>query len=413
MINDNTEQSQGVHTVFISYNIKDKETATLLSDRLKEAGLDVIIQDESTIPGEYIPGFINRSIDNADAVLSLVSENSLLSSWVGEESMATLNQGDRAKRFIGCYLDKTFLEDDFPKKATDKIDEDIEQLEESFDYRFKKKIDTADLNAQRSRLINLRNDIDKIIANFQNSCTVDLRSESFDHSVKKLIKSFTEPADMPESKGRPQVVEQEPVQAPKSWFGRNPILLGLAAFFACLLAWGFFYEIPRSKQITKGVDTASRTFLRNVGRQDAKTIAESASLPFFVGDNKFKSEEELQKFFEKLFQYAKSDTGRKTDSVVVRQIVALSTYLSSEMLRKDRDVFKTVDIDIQPNLNREKEEDRGEIPPPRIQLSDGSRATIHLVGFKHVRVIYLYYSGGRAVKFRGILLVGDESASDI
>ncbi|MCU7890763.1 MAG: toll/interleukin-1 receptor domain-containing protein [Candidatus Thiodiazotropha sp. (ex Ustalcina ferruginea)] len=412
MSDDATARSGGVRTIFISYNKEDLETATRLGRCLREAGLVVLIQNESMTPGERIPDFINRAISDADAVLSLVSENSLFSAWVGEESMAMLNRGDQDKQFIGCYLDTTFLEPDFALKATKRIDKDIDGLEQLFDQHRKARLDTAGLNAQKTRLYKLRSNIGEILAAFRQSHTMDLRDENFNHSVELLLNSFSVPTDKSDSTGKTRVADPVPVEAPKSWLSRNAWPLFIATLMACVFVWSTFYEIPRLDRIKKGVDTASRTFLRDLGRQDANAIAGSMTLPFFFGDYEFRNPEDLRVFFEKLFQYAKSNTGQTSDSVLIRRGVALSTYLANEMLREDRDVFETVGIDIKPDLDGEKEEDRGMFPPPRLSLSDGSRATIQLAGFKYVKVIYLYYSGGHAAKFRGVLLVGDTLTPD-
>ena len=47
-----TRQSGGFRTVFITYNHADLEKATRHAQRQREAGLEVLIQDDSMQPGE-------------------------------------------------------------------------------------------------------------------------------------------------------------------------------------------------------------------------------------------------------------------------------------------------------------------------------------------------------------------------
>jgi hypothetical protein len=424
MTDSKTDRSGNVQTVFISYNHADLEVATRLRDRLNDAGLEVLIQNDSMRPGEPIPDFIGRAIDAADAVLSLVSRNSLLSAWVAEESMAVLNRPDDDTPFIGCCVDTAFLDPGFRVEATRKLKADIKELEELYQQHFEEGIDTKALNPQKTRLFRLRDDLGDILDALRQSHTMDLSDESFDNSVAHLINWFREhpdepvppkppdPAELPDSpeQQKPPVKNKKPVppvDVPKSWLRRNFAYVVLLAFVVVVITWSAFYKIPQLDRIENRVNTASVEFLRNLGKQDAKAIARSVTLPFFFGDYEFRDREELQAFFERLFQYASSETGRNSDSVVVRRGVAVSRYLAGEMRRDDRDVFKTVKMKVKTELDQEDEKDRGMIPLPRLPLSDGSRAAIEIQGFRQVQVIYLYFSDKHEARFRGVLLGGE------
>ena len=112
------EYQEGViscRTVFISYSRKDEITAFKLKDALESRGLNVIIDVESIRPGDDIKEFIEESIANSNVTLSVVSNASLLSSWVGMETINTFFDVKikKDRQFIACYLDDDFFNRDF------------------------------------------------------------------------------------------------------------------------------------------------------------------------------------------------------------------------------------------------------------------------------------------------------------
>jgi hypothetical protein len=146
-----------------------------------------------------------------------------------------------------------------------------------------------------------------------------------------------------------------------------------------------------------------------MGEQDAGAISDMVEVPFFFGDDKFTNPDKAQvrDLFSKLFEHASARTEQESDNSQIRLGAALSRYFSREMKRKDFDVFEIVSIeDIEPNLQGEKEEDRGDIPEPRVSIGDdGARASVRVPGYKSVDVMYLFFSvRGDASGLRGILL---------
>ncbi|MEN0004729.1 MAG: TIR domain-containing protein, partial [Bacteroidota bacterium] len=103
-------QTQGRATnkrsVFISYSHSDKFTATRVTEALKAADLEVKIDSTSMHAGEDIRTFIEQSVRDTAVTLSIVSKNSLLSSWVAMESAESF-AAERMidKKFIAGYID--------------------------------------------------------------------------------------------------------------------------------------------------------------------------------------------------------------------------------------------------------------------------------------------------------------------
>ena len=100
--------------VFISYNHKDSKAAEEIKKKLTDLGINVIIDSEALSSGMDIESFIKESILNTDLTISVVSKNSLLSSWVAMESIESFSKETRSSiKFLPFVLDKTFLDRKF------------------------------------------------------------------------------------------------------------------------------------------------------------------------------------------------------------------------------------------------------------------------------------------------------------
>ena len=180
--------------VFISYNHEDRLVADKLKAALEGKGITVTIDNASMSAGASIQEFIESSIRDSDLTLSIVSSRSLLSAWVALESVTAFYseklRGD--KRFIACYLDDDFFDTDFRLKATEQIDAKIKDIDDKIPKYIEQKIDTNDLNGQKSRLFKLRNDLGDILQKLKDSLTLDIRDPEFDRSLARIIKSIEE-----------------------------------------------------------------------------------------------------------------------------------------------------------------------------------------------------------------------------
>ena len=179
-------------TVFISYNHKDQEISFKLKNALKSNGIDVIIDADSMQAGDAIKEFIEESIANSNITLSVISNASLLSGWVGMETINTFFavKINKDRKFIACFLDDDFFNKEFTLKAVDKIDQDISEIENLMSEYSEKKLDTGDLNAEKTRLYDLRNNLDKIIGKLRGSLCIDIRGEQFEQNLPKILEAI-------------------------------------------------------------------------------------------------------------------------------------------------------------------------------------------------------------------------------
>jgi len=185
--------TSGIRTVFISYNHNDQEVAFKIQDALKSNGLDVIIDVDSTRAGVNIKEAIEDSIGRARVTLCIISNHSLLSGWVGMEIINTFFHVrlNKERKFIACYLDDDFFDREFTLKAVNKIEQDISKIENLMSEYAEKKLDTGDLNSEKTRLYDLRNNIDKIVGRLRESLCVDIRGEKLEHNLHKILEAIT------------------------------------------------------------------------------------------------------------------------------------------------------------------------------------------------------------------------------
>ena len=174
--------------VFISYSHGDTPEAARVRDSLQQSGFRVIFDLDDMAVGQTISQFIDKSVRNAAAVVSVVSPRSLLSSWVALE---TINSFEREKwedrkLFIACTLTDEYLQPEFRRKCTDEIDVRIKRIADEIYQRGHKNIDSDDLNEEKSRLFELRNSLGRILARLKDSLCLDISEPVFDSSMKRL-----------------------------------------------------------------------------------------------------------------------------------------------------------------------------------------------------------------------------------
>lgn len=71
--------------VFLSYALDDKEAARDIAKRLSNEGLDVWFDDWQIAPGDNLAKHVGRALDQADAMVVLVTPDSMKSKGVRGE----------------------------------------------------------------------------------------------------------------------------------------------------------------------------------------------------------------------------------------------------------------------------------------------------------------------------------------
>ena len=175
--------------VFLSYSHKDSMVAESIVNALESKGIDVMVDRGHMKPGEDIASFIKRAIASTSRTVFVVSQDSLLSSWVGVETVMSLSHEDVRdnRRLIACWLDDAFIKRNFVLEAVEKIDGELSDLDRLTEKYREKKVDSEDLDSERSRLFLLRNNLTKIVKRLRDSLTLDIRDERFDESIARMV----------------------------------------------------------------------------------------------------------------------------------------------------------------------------------------------------------------------------------
>lgn len=177
--------------VFLSYNHKDKEVATKVKNYLEGQTIKVTIDSEAMRAGEDIAEFINKCIRESDVTLSLVSTNSLLSAWVGIETMSTLvGEKIAGKKFMSIVIDGAFYDRKFVDTAFTTVEERLAELKQLIMERLEKDRGIEDLQSERTRNKNLMNDLPEIVANLRARLNVDIFGDNFEAGMAKIAKDI-------------------------------------------------------------------------------------------------------------------------------------------------------------------------------------------------------------------------------
>jgi hypothetical protein len=91
--------------VFISYSDADRELAEDLKEALTDHGLDVWLVYHEVMPGDNWLHKVGNALENADAIVALISKHSMHDRDVGREISYAI-PGDKFKnKLIPIYLD--------------------------------------------------------------------------------------------------------------------------------------------------------------------------------------------------------------------------------------------------------------------------------------------------------------------
>jgi len=176
--------------VFISYSHRDSDFARKLKSALEAQGITIDIDIETLKFGENIKEFINKSMRHTEFTISIVSKNSLKSPWVIKESLETLlhEKVEGERKFIPIYIDKSFSDINFQGKIIDFIDTRLQKVKQETKKAFENNAPTEFYDSERKKLMDLRNNIGKILHRLNESLSADFSTRAkFDENLAKLV----------------------------------------------------------------------------------------------------------------------------------------------------------------------------------------------------------------------------------
>ncbi|NDD64187.1 MAG: TIR domain-containing protein, partial [Acidobacteria bacterium] len=174
-------------SVFISYSSQDYETAARIRTSLTNRGVRVTI-DRHDLTGN-IDEFIQNAIRDNAYTLTIISERSLASAWVGQESMTTIygEKFQQERKYIACYLDEEFLQDDCITRAAQSINSRIKNLESEIKKAQRAGANPTNLENKKKRLFNLKSHLGDILERLNNDLVYDVREPKYEESIAKIL----------------------------------------------------------------------------------------------------------------------------------------------------------------------------------------------------------------------------------
>jgi hypothetical protein len=132
-------------SVFLSHNSKDKAFTRKLAERLKEAGIDIWIDEAELNVGDSLLEKIGTALDKANFVAAVLSHNSIQSSWVQLELKLAMTKelAERKVRVLPILIEKC----EIPEFLKDKIYADFSDPRD-FDAPFASLLRALGVNRQ-------------------------------------------------------------------------------------------------------------------------------------------------------------------------------------------------------------------------------------------------------------------------
>ena len=177
-------------SAFFSYNHKDSSEMERVKGWLESNGVEVTVDVQDMRAGEDIESFIRSAFDKSRFVLSMVSQNSLMSGWVSKEFNTALVLNNRTSKWIPVSLDKSVFDRKFYEDANERIDRELEDLKKTMIEHLKDDYDTRPLHAQLNRLKDLKSNLGYTTESLQRVLIVDIAGPSFDQGMKKVLDSM-------------------------------------------------------------------------------------------------------------------------------------------------------------------------------------------------------------------------------
>lgn len=182
-----------ITTIFISYNHKDSEFVNEIVERFQKENIEIIIDANNLKFGDDIQEFIKLSTENTEFTLSIMSRNSLLSPWVLLETLEALmhERVEKKKKYLPVIIDNSVIDRKFYHEAKSHMEKGIRDLIDEI-YELSKGFNhTKSLENEKERLIDLRNNFDKVIDRLKSHLYIDFSTAvNIEKNFPKLLEQI-------------------------------------------------------------------------------------------------------------------------------------------------------------------------------------------------------------------------------
>lgn len=177
--------------VFISYNHNDSMSMQAIRGYLEKNDIKVVVDIADMAAGEDIQSFIDKAFKENHFVLSIISENSLLSGWVNKEMSASLLLNRlSATKWIPVSLDRSCFDPDFYSKAMDQIDAKIAENKERIKKALEADRDIRQYNDEMSRLRDLSANLGTTLESLKRVLVTDITGAMFESGMQRVLNTI-------------------------------------------------------------------------------------------------------------------------------------------------------------------------------------------------------------------------------
>lgn len=178
--------------VFISYNHKDGGWMRAIKRHLEEQGIQVLIDLNGTAIGTSLTEFVHGALKNNNYILSIISENSLLSGWVNKElKVAMISQQMGNKRWFPVRIDNAMFDNKFFLAANESLETKIQELSQEMIKALQKNLPIDSYQEELSRFHDLKGDLAETLRTLKDTLVADLSdNEKFEFNMDKVVRAI-------------------------------------------------------------------------------------------------------------------------------------------------------------------------------------------------------------------------------
>ncbi|MEN9415450.1 MAG: hypothetical protein RLZ62_1754, partial [Bacteroidota bacterium] len=177
-------------SAFISYNHRDSNVMNRVKSHLEANRISVIVDVEDMRMAQGIQDFIDKALQENHFILSIISENSLLSGWVSKELNAAILLNRLSSRWIPVMIDKKWMEPEFFFDANKKIDAQLEEMKRYISKALEDNLDIRVFEDKRARLIDLKANLSPSLETLNGVLVTDISGEYFLKGMDRVVKTI-------------------------------------------------------------------------------------------------------------------------------------------------------------------------------------------------------------------------------
>ncbi len=184
-----TSSKKDLHRVFISYLQKDQFAMRAVKNYLENNGLKVLVDEQDTAAGEDHYDFFQKMIQESAFILSIISEDSLKSSWVNKETTIAMTMDmSGAFKWIPVRLGGKFFEEGFLSESLNEVDTKIETLKKEIKKLLDLSANIDSFSTELSRMQDLKTNLPDVLQKLKAVYVPDISGKLFDIEMDKVVK---------------------------------------------------------------------------------------------------------------------------------------------------------------------------------------------------------------------------------